>query len=215
MLITDKNIEDYILSHSDREDALLAELSRETNVKIYHPRRLSGHMIGLSIGMFCRMIKPGRVLEIGTFTGYASICIARNIGEGSILYTIEINDELTGFAGRFFEKAGVSGKIRLIIGDALKIIPSIDEMFDLVYIDGNKKEYPDYYHAVFDKLLPGGYIIADNVLWDGKVLTSEPESGDHFTRGIKAFNDLVANDDRVEKLIIPVGDGLMVIRKLY
>jgi len=213
VLTIDKKLEAYIDDHIDMEDEILTELNRETNQKIYHPQRLTSHLQGRLIGMICKMLRPVRVLEIGTFTGYSSICIARSLPDNGLLYTIEMNDELEDLTRSFFEKAGLPARIRFLIGDALTIIPGINELFDLIYIDGNKKEYPDYYRICFDKLRHGGFIIADNVLWSGKIVQDAIESGDHFTKGIMTFNDMVKNDHRVEKVILPVGDGISIILK--
>ncbi|MBI4649404.1 MAG: O-methyltransferase [Bacteroidia bacterium] len=208
-----QKIKDYIFSHSEPEDDILKELYRETNVRFYHPQRISGYHIGKLLQIFCRMLKPKNILEIGTFTGYASICIAQAINNRAKLHTIEINDELEDFIRTYFERASVAHKIILHIGDARKIIRTLDILFDLVFIDGEKNEYSDYYKISFDKVKHGGFIIADNVLWNGKVVKDEIESNDYFTKGILEFNSLVHNDSRVENVILPVCDGVMVIRK--
>lgn len=203
----------YIASHSLPEDPLLKALSRETHVKIYHPRRSSDHLNGLFLKLVSQMIRPRRILEIGTFTGYGAICLAGGLADDGILHTIEINDELEDFTRSWIKKAGLENRIRLHIGDAMEIIPGLDETFDLVFIDGEKDQYCDYYNISIDKLRPGGFIIADNVLWSGKVIQENIPSKDHFTRGILEFNTLVQNDKRIENLLLPSFDGMMIIRK--
>jgi predicted O-methyltransferase YrrM len=205
-------ISKYIESHLSPEDPLLAELTRETQVKVLFPQMLSGHLQGKFLEFISRMLQPEYILEIGTFTGYSAICLAKGLKSEGKLITIEINDELAKFPEKYFKKAGLSAKIKLIIGDALKIIPSLDYQFDLVFIDAEKKDYPVYYHEVIDKLKPGGYILADNVLWYGRVI-NDPETYDKETQGIVTFNSMVNEDPRVENMIIPIRDGLMLIRK--
>ena len=209
----DKKLEEYILDHISPEDSLLANLSRETYVKVFHPRQLSGHLQGKVLEMISQMIKPDRILELGSFTGYSALCLAKGLTEYGKLYTIEINDEIEDIFVKYINQSKYSEKIIHLIGDALEIIPTIDEQFDLVFIDANKKYYKEYYDLIFDKVRVGGFIIADNVLWDGKVIDI-PKQGDHFTKGILAFNEYIKNDNRVEKVIFPVRDGMMVIRKV-
>lgn len=213
MIELNKEIEKYILDHTEPEPDILQLLWRETQVQIYHPRQASGHLQGKILQMLCYMIKPNLILEIGTFTGYSAICMAQTLAEGSMLHTIEINDEITDFTKSFIEKAALSKKITLHTGDALQIIPALGLQFDLVFIDGEKNQYPDYYNLVIDKLKAGGFIIADNILWNGKVVHDRIKSNDHFTKGILEFNDFVHNDNRVQNVIFPICDGLMVLRK--
>ena len=170
---------------------------------------ITGNMQGQLLKMFCRMIGARRVLEIGTYTGYAAISLAEGLEEDGIVYTIDINDEIEDIAREYIRKSGLEERIRFLLGDACELIPDLAETFDLVFIDADKRQYPEYYRLIFDKLKPGGIIVADDVLWEGKVLTDK----DAQTRGIMAFNDLVAGDERVEKLILPVRHGLMLIRK--
>lgn len=205
-------LEKYIYKIIDSEDPILYELNRETHLKMMHPRMVTGHWQGQILQMISTMIRPKCILEIGTFTGYSAICLARGLDQGGHLYTIEINDEIVEIPLRYFEKAGLSKKITLYVGDALKIIPDLDFQFDLVFIDGEKSEYINYYNAVFDKVKPGGFILADNILWSGKVL-HEIEKGDYFTQGIVEFNNYLKNDSRVEKTVLPLRDGTMLIRK--
>lgn len=205
-------LENYINSHIDPEDDLLYELNRLTNVKILHPRMLAGHLQGKILRMLCLMVRPQTVLEIGTFTGYSAICLAQGLQPGGVVHTIEINDELSHISSAYFRKYEMDNTIIQHIGDARAVIPTLDMQFDMVFMDGEKSEYLEYYHLVFEKIKSGGYILADNILWSGKVL-EEPESNDYFTRGIQQFNDYVRDDSRVEKVILPIRDGLMIIRK--
>jgi caffeoyl-CoA O-methyltransferase len=213
MIQLSPGIERYILEHTSPQDPLLQELNRTTWVRTTHPQMIAGHLQGKILEMISRMIGPLRILEIGTFTGYSSICLARGLAEGGHLFTIEIDDEITEFALSYIEKSGLAGRITLLRGDARLIVPGLEEIFDLVYLDAEKDEYLDYYEALFPKLKNGGFIVADNVLWGGKVL-EKPGSGDPFTRGILAFNETIRRDPRVEQVILPVRDGLMLIRKL-
>ena len=208
----EKQLKEYILNHIEPEDAVLQELNRETHLKVLAARMLSGHLQGQVLTMLSKIVRPKAILEVGTFTGYSAICLARGLEENGKLITIELDDELESFAGRYFEKAGLKEKIRQKIGPALKIIPELDETFDLVFLDADKKEYVDYYKLVLGKLRNGGIIIADNTLWSGKVLEkSAPD--DEQTFGIIKFNELIKNDDRVEKVILPLRDGMTIIRK--
>lgn len=205
-------LEEYILNHIDVEDEVLKEIDRFTNLNLLRPRMLSGHLQGVILKFLCRMINPEQILEIGTFTGYSAISMLRGVPQTSHLHTIEANDELESIILDFFKKAKVENQATLHIGKALEIIPTLPDGFDLVFIDGDKREYPQYYEAVFDKLNSGGYIVADNILWDGKV--AEPNMPDSKqTKGVMDFNDMVANDVRVEKVILPIRDGLTIIRK--
>ncbi|MEA2107748.1 MAG: O-methyltransferase [Bacteroidota bacterium] len=206
------NIEQFILEHSDPEDPLLAELNRETNLKVLRPRMLSGHLQGKILEMMSKMIRPQKILEIGTYTGYSAICLAKGLQKNGVLHTIEINDELEHYIRKYLQKAGLENIVKLHIGNALEIIPNLVETFDLVFIDGDKRQYSDYYHTLFDYVKPGGFILADNVLWSGKVIELESPD-DEYTKGIFAFNELIAKDTRVEKVIIPLRDGLTLIRK--
>ncbi|MBI9055707.1 MAG: O-methyltransferase [Bacteroidales bacterium] len=206
------NIEEYILNHSDKEDSVLAELNRETNLKVLRPRMLSGHLQGKILEMISKMIRPQKILELGTYTGYSAICLAKGLQDKGILHSIEINDELEDLILKYIEKSGVKNKVKLHFGDARTLIPQINEMFDLVFIDADKREYLEYYNIVFDYVKPGGFMLADNVLWSGKVIEMETPDDD-YTKGIFEFNDFLKNDDRVEKVILPLRDGLTLIRK--
>lgn len=205
-------MEEYIQKHIDAEPELLQKLNRETHSSILFPRMISGHIQGRLLAMLCQMIQPQRVLEIGTFTGYSALCMAEALPENACIDTCEINDELEEFIMRFIDMSSYKAKINLHIGDALHIIPKLNFTYDLVFIDGNKRLYVDYYKTVFDKLNPGAYILADNTLWDGKVLKPLDEH-DLQSIGIVNFNKLIAQDERVEKVILPLRDGLTIIRK--
>ena len=207
-----KEIESYILSHSDEEGSLLAALNRDANVNLLRPRMLSGHLQGRILKMFCRMLKPKRVLEIGTYTGYATLCMAEALEKDAEIHTLEINDEMEDFIRKYVSQSPDKDKIKLYFGDAMEIIPALDESFDLVFIDADKRLYSDYYDLIFDKLPAGALILADNTLWDGKVL--EPlHPADKQTAGILVFNDKIKVDQRVEKVILPLRDGLTMIWK--
>lgn len=206
-----REIEQYITTHISDEPALLEELYLDTHRRAVNPNMISGHIQGRLLSMLVKMINPSAVLEIGTYTGYSAICIASALEGEATLHTIERNDELSEISSAYFERSGFGNRIIRYTGDALGIIPGLDSQFDLVFIDGDKREYTDYYDLVFDKVSHGGYIIADNVLWDGKV--ADPHSDDPMTIGIKRFNEKIKNDHRVENSIIPLRDGLMLIRK--
>jgi len=207
-----KEIDNYILNHIEPEDEILKELDRETNLNVIGARMISGHLQGQMLTMLSKMIHPKYILELGTFTGYSAICLAKGLQEGGKLITIEIDDELEIIAKKYFEKAGIQQKIVQQIGPALEIIPTLNKTFDLVFIDAHKPEYPAYYEAVIAKVKSGGYIIADNTLWSGKVL-DKPVPDDYQTLGIIQFNEIVKNDSRIEKVILPLRDGMTIIRK--
>ncbi len=211
MELNSEEIEKYILAHIDAEPEYLRGLVRDTNLYTLKPRMLSGHLQGRMLKMFCAMMSAKRILEIGTFTGYSAICMAESLPQDGELHTIEINDEMEEFLVERFEKSGYSDKIHLHIGDASEVIPGLEGVFDVVFMDGNKRHYDRYYEVVMPKLRVGGLIIADNTLWDGHVLE---ESHDAQTIGIKRFNDMIASDCRVEKVIVPVRDGMTLIRKI-
>lgn len=206
----------YIENHSTPQGEALDWVERQTNIRTNHSRMLSGAVQGRLIMMLTEMIRPVRILELGTFTGYSSICLATYLPEGGHLDTLEINDELEDLILEGFDRAGLSDMITLHIGDCRltleKMCAEGTDPYDMVYIDANKREYPEYYDLVFPLVRPGGYILADNVLWDGKVY-EDNVPGDRQTTGIARFNDIVAADPRVESVIIPVRDGLNLIRK--
>jgi predicted O-methyltransferase YrrM len=209
----DKKIEDYARSFTSPETEVMNELNRETYLNKLQPRMLSGHMQGAFLRMISQMIAPKNILEIGTYTGYSAIALASGLREGGKLTTLEFNEEHEQMALHYFKKAGLENKIDLKIGDATQIIPTLDQQWDLVFIDADKNNYSVYYDLVFDALPSGGWIIADNVLWSGKVLADDANL-DEDTLAIKAFNKKVMNDGRVENMILPYRDGLMLIRKL-
>ena len=208
----EKELDKYIREHSTPEDKVLEELYRQTHLYVVNPNMVSGHIQGKFLEMLSYMISPVSVLEIGTYTGYSAICLARGLKSGGQLHTIEINDELNGMSTRYFALAGVADRLTLHTGRAQDVIPKLDRTFDLVFIDGDKREYCEYYDIVFDKVRTGGFIIADNVLWGGRI-EGEEAMKDPQTRGLVLFNEKVRNDHRVEKVVLPLRDGLMIIRK--
>ncbi|MEI6681759.1 MAG: O-methyltransferase [Bacteroidota bacterium] len=212
----------YAAEHTTPELPVLAQLNRETHLSQVYPQMLSGHLQGTFLSMITHMIRPARILEIGTFTGYSAISMATAMasvpadlpgGSEAVLHTIEINPEQEEMIRSFIRLAGLEERIHLHIGDALEIIPGIDETWDMVFLDADKPNYMDYYNLVLPRLRKGGFIVADNVLWNGKV-TGDPGKMDKDTRGICRFNDFVQHDDRVENMLLPLRDGLMMIRKL-
>ena len=207
-----EELEEYILAHISPEGEMLRRLNRETHLYHLRPRMCSGHLQGRLLKMFVRMIAPKAILELGTFTGYSALCLAEGIAPDGVVHTIEIDDELEDFIRAHFDASEYGSRIVLHIGDAEQIIPTLDTSFDLVFIDANERDYVAYYEMAMQVLNPGGFIIADNTLWDGKVVTCT-EKIDAQTAGILAFNDHVAADDRVEVVIIPLRDGLTIIHK--
>jgi len=206
-----RKLEQYLLSHSSPEDPILEELYRQTHIRFVNPNMTSGHLQGKFLEFISFMIRPMNILEIGTFTGYSAICLAKGLKPGGKLITIEINDELTTFSGEYFKKAGLEDKIVQVTGNALDVITDLDMGFDLVFIDGDKREYSDYYHIIIDKVNPGGFILADNVLWGGKVI--DDKTGDAQTKGVIEFNNMIGRQKNIENVMLPVRDGLMLIRK--
>ncbi len=207
-------LEQYILDHIDPEEPLLQELDRETHLRMIQPRMISGHLQGRLLEMIVRMINARRVLEIGTFTGYSAICLARGLGEGGEVHTFEIDDELEELAAGYFRRAEqqMPGRIIQHIGSALEDAPKLGLTFDLIFIDGDKREYPAYYRMAMDRLThSGSYLLADNILWYGKVAHETP-ANDRFSQAIKEFNNMVKEDPRVENVILPIRDGLNLIR---
>ena len=208
-----ENIDQYACNHTQGESALLAELNRETWAKVLIPRMLSGHLQGRTLSMFSQMIQPKTILEIGTYTGYSAICLAEGLQENGSLHTIDINEELKSMCERYFEKAGINKQVKLYTGNAMNIIPTIDAEFDLVFIDADKENYSNYFDLIIERMPIGGYIIADNVLWSGKVV-EEVDTKDIETQGLIAFNKKIHESKRVENLLLPIRDGLMVCRKV-
>jgi len=205
------NLEKYLLDNSSPEDPVLDELYRQTHARFVNPNMISGHLQGRLLEMISKMIQPENILEIGTFTGYSAICLAKGLRPGGKLITIELNDELTTFAGLYFEKSGLSSSIEQRTGNALDIIPQLDILFDLVFIDADKREYVDYYRVLFDIVKSGGFILADNVLWGGKAL--DKNTRDPQAKGIIDFNEMIRKQNDIERLILPLRDGLLIVRK--
>jgi predicted O-methyltransferase YrrM len=206
-----KKLLKYLEDYSSPEDPVLEDLYRQTHIRFLNPNMLSGHLQGKFLEQISFMIQPENILEIGTFTGYSAICLAKGLKPNGKLITIEMNDELTSFARSYFVRAGADSKITQMTGNALGIIPRLDVSFDLVFLDGDKREYIDYYRLVIDKVRPGGFILADNVLWGGQV--TENETADPQARGIIDFNSMLRKETNIESVIIPLRDGLMLIRK--
>ncbi|MCI5560668.1 MAG: class I SAM-dependent methyltransferase [Phocaeicola sp.] len=205
-------IEDYILQHIDEESDYLQSLFRHTHLELLRPRMASGHLQGRLLKMLVQMIRPQTALEIGTYSGYSALCIAEGLPEGALLHTFEINDEQEEFTRPWLENSPYADKIRFYIGDVLSSLPKMNLSLDFVFIDANKRHYIDYYEGVMPYLCSGGYIIADNTLWDGHVI-EKPVASDLQTIGIMKFNDHIKADSRVEKVILPLRDGLSLIRK--
>ena len=206
------DLETYLLSHIDAEGDYLYQLYRATNIHTVHGRMASGHLQGRLLKMFVEMIQPKNILEIGTFSGYSAICMAEGLGEDGRLYTFEINDEMEDFTRPWIENSPVASKIHFIIGDANVEAPKLNVMFDMAFVDGDKRTYIETYETVLKLLRPGGFILADNTLWDGHVIDPHYQH-DAQTQGITQFNDFIAQDARVEKVILPIRDGLTIIRK--
>ena len=207
-----KELEEYILDHSEPEPEYLYRLWRATNIRTIHGRMASGHLQGRLLKMLVQMIRPQTILEVGTFSGYSAISMAEGLPEGGRLYTFEINDEMEDFTRPWIEGSEVADKIEFIIGDALTEAPKLGIAFDLAFIDGDKRTYRECYEMVLSILKSGGFILADNTLWDGHVVDQAYDK-DQQTRGIETFNDYLAQDDRVEQVILPLRDGLTLIRK--
>jgi predicted O-methyltransferase YrrM len=207
------SLDTYLLDHCSAEPDYLYRLYRSTNIHLLHGRMASGHLQGRLLKMLVRMIRPRSILEVGTFSGYSALCMAEGLDEGGMVYTFEINDEQEDFTRPWIERSAVADKIRFIIGDAIKEAPRLGITFDMAFIDGDKRTYTDTYEMVHRVLRPGGFILADNTLWDGHVCDPAYDH-DQQTLGIRAFNDHVAADERVEKVILPLRDGLTLIQKI-
>ena len=208
----DPLINQYTLDHTENESPLLNELNRQTHINIVQPRMLSGHLQGRILSVLSKSIRPKNILEIGTYTGYSALCMAEGLSKNGNLYTIDINEEIASFAQEFFDKSQYKNQITMLIGDALNIIPELNENWDLVFIDADKENYSNYYDAIIENVKVGGMIIADNVLWSGKV-TNPTLKNDFDTEALKKFNTKVQNDIRVSNTLIPVRDGMMVMIK--
>ena len=205
------NLEDYILSHIEPEPDYLYRLYRATNIHLLNGRMASGHLQGRVLKMLVQMIRPRAILEVGTFSGYSAICMAEGLEPGGRVYTFEIDDEMEDFTRPWIEQSPVADKIEFIIGDAVTEAPKLGITFDMAFIDGDKSSYRDIYEAVLSVMRPGGFILVDNTLWDGHVVDPSYDH-DRQTQGIRAFNDLLISDPRVEQVILPLRDGLTVIR---
>lgn len=204
---------DYVEKHSQSESSLLRKINRETHLEVLRPRMLSGHLQGRVLSMLSKMMSPATILEIGTYTGYSALCLAEGLQPAGKLVTIDKNGELESRAKSYFEESEYKHQIKMIIGDAMEVIPSVKDNFDLVFIDADKTNYLKYYNLVFDKIGSGGFIIADNVLWSGKVVEPIIEV-DEDTISLISFNEFIKSDDRVENVLFPIRDGLMIIRKI-
>lgn len=213
MYFLSDELDDYVVKHSEDEPELLQQLTRETYQKIMQPRMLSGHYQGRVLSMISKLVNPKCVLEIGTYTGYSALCLAEGLQTNGELHTIDINEELTDFQRKYFDKSAFGKQIHQYVGDALEIIPNIDKTFDLVFIDADKENYVNYFHQIIDKLKTGGIILSDNVLWSGKVI--EPlKKDDLSTKAILEYNQHLKNDPRVETVLFPIRDGLTISRKI-
>jgi len=207
-----EKLDDYVIKHSEDEPELLQQLTRETYQKILQPRMLSGHYQGRILSMISKLINPKCILEIGTYSGYSALCLAEGLQSNGELHTIDINEELVGFQRTYFDKSGFGNQIHQHLGDALEIIPKLNKTFDLVFIDADKPNYINYFHAIINKLNSGGIILSDNVLWSGKVI-EKVNPDDVSTKVLLEYNTLLKNDNRVETVLLPVRDGLTISRK--
>ena len=208
-----EDIDQYVCSHTEVETELLSVINRDTNANVMRPRMLSGHLQGRVLAMLAKMIAPKVVLEIGTYTGYSALCFAEGLQEGGKVITLDINEEIEDRVRDHFSKSDYNDQIDYTIGNALDLIPTIDDKLDLVFIDADKINYPQYYDLIFDKLNKGAFIIIDNVLWSGKVVEGRRKKLDKDTEAIIAFNKQVHDDERVENVLFPIRDGLMILRK--
>jgi predicted O-methyltransferase YrrM len=206
-------LEEYISAHIDAESTLLKSIYRDTNLHLLNPRMASGHIQGRLLSMLVGMIKPRLILEVGTFTGYATLCMAEGLPDDGMIHTIEIDDELEDFIRKGFERSPLRDRIKLHIGDALRLVPQMGLQFDMIFLDGDKTQYPEYFTLLMDYLRPGGYMIADNTLWDGHVVDSSYDR-DPQTVGVRRFNDMVQADTRCKVAIIPIRDGLTIIQRI-
>jgi predicted O-methyltransferase YrrM len=213
MEITNTRIQNYCDEHTSLESDVLKNLNRDTHANVLQPRMLSGHFQGRLLSMLSKMIKPKMILEIGTYTGYSAICLAEGLAENGKLITIDVNAEQEHRVRKYIAEAGLQNQIQFIIGDALNIIKTLPHTYDLIFIDADKPNYTNYYDLVFDKLNKGGYIIADNVLWSGKVVDEKEITKDKDTQILDTFNKKIQQDERVENILLPIRDGLMVVRK--
>ncbi|MCR9173573.1 MAG: class I SAM-dependent methyltransferase [bacterium] len=207
-----KELDDYISNHTQKEPDYLYELNRETHLNVMQPRMLSGHFQGRVLSMISKMIQPKDVLEIGTYTGYSALCMAEGLAEGGHIVTIDNNEELAELVQRYIKKSPFEDKIKCVIGNAMEVVPGLKREFDLVFIDADKHNYINYYNMTFDKVRSGGYFLFDNVLWSGKVIESVKEN-DTSTQTLMELNKMIHEDDRVEEVLLPIRDGLLLARK--
>ncbi|XOV67492.1 MAG: O-methyltransferase [Fluviicola sp.] len=207
-----KELDEYVNNHTQAEPEWLYELNRETHLNVMQPRMLSGHFQGRVLSMISKMVQPKDVLEIGTYTGYSVLCMAEGLADGGHIVTIDSNEELADLVQRYLKKSPYEDKIKCVIGDAMEVVPGLKREFDLVFIDADKQNYINYYNMTFDKVRSGGYFLFDNVLWSGKVLEPAKEK-DISTKTLKELNELIHNDDRVEEVLLPIRDGLLLARK--
>lgn len=207
-----EEVDCFVTRNTENEPDILKELNHETWEKVLIPRMLSGHLQGRVLSMLSHMIKPKTILEIGTYTGYSAICMAEGLQDGGKIHTIDINEELESMVNKYISKSNLKGTIINHIGNAIEIIPTLPDKFDLVFIDADKTNYANYYDLVFDQVNSGGYIIADNVLWSGKVADGEKNT-DADTQALITYSDKIHNDDRVQNVLFPIRDGLMIARK--
>ncbi len=204
-------LDEYVVAHSEKEPELLQQLTRETYQKVLQPRMLSGHFQGRILSLLSKLIAPKNILEIGTFTGYSALCLCEGLNKEGRLHTIDINEELEDFQRKYFEQSKYSKQINLHIGEATKIIPTLQDDFDLVFIDADKPNYPTYFHLIIEKMKSGGVILSDNVLWSGKVI-EKLNSKDISTKAVLEYNKLLVEDTRIETVLLPIRDGLTISR---
>lgn len=209
-----EELDHYIVSHSEKEPELLQQLTRETYQKILQPRMLSGHYQGRVLSIISKLLNPKNILEIGTYTGYSALCLAEGMQASGELHTIDVNEELVDFQRTYFDRSNYGSQIHQHLGNALDIIPKLDKTFDLVFIDADKVNYPNYFNIIIDKLNTGGIILSDNVLWSGKILDSTFKKDDFSTPALIEYNKLLKDDKRVETVLLPIRDGLTISRKL-
>lgn len=205
------HIDEYVVNHSQKEPELLQQLNKETWQKILNPRMLSGAYQGRLLAMISKLIHPVKILEIGTYTGYSALCLAEGLQNSGTLFTIDKNEELEDFSKSYFDKSPHKNQIKQFVGNALEIIPTLNEKFDLVFIDADKSNYVNYFNLIIDKMNPGGVILSDNVLWSGKV-AEEPNPKDEDTKALKKYNALLNSDERIETVLLPIRDGLTISR---
>jgi len=211
MEFIDAALDKYVCAHTQDENELLKRINRETHLEVLQPRMLSGHFQGRVLSLFSKMIQPKRILEIGTYTGYSALCLAEGLPADGKLVTIDVNEELETRVRGYFEASNFNNQIEYIIGKALEVIPTLDEKWDLVFIDADKQNYIAYYQLIVPLVKNGGFILADNVLWSGKV--ADPTKNDKDTTLLREFNDILKNDERVEPVLLPIRDGLFIARK--